>query len=98
MEKKQILTGLYFIPTKNDATNVFNTVNKIAQQLGYLNCEADDNAAAIKYEGIIQEEHKEKLIKIANENHFTIMFIEAEYETPYADNNTIRIPISNKQS
>ena len=92
MEKKQMLTGLYFIPTSNDSCNVFNVVDKIACQLSYLNCETQDDAAVIKYNGLLSEVNKQKLTSLAEEHHFTIAYIEAEYGTPFADYDTIHIP------
>ena len=92
MEKKQMLTGLYFIPTLNTSCDVFNVVDKIACQLGYLNCETRDDAAAIKYDGLLSKENKEKLTNLAKSHQFIIAYIEAEYETPFADCDTIHIP------
>lgn len=92
MEKKQMLTGLYIIPTSNDSCNVFNVIDKIACQLGYLNCETQNDAAVIKYDGLLSKENKEKLTSLAEEYNFIIAYIEAEYETPFADCDTIHIP------
>lgn len=92
MEEKQMLTGLYFIPTSNDSCNVFNVIDKIACQLGYLNCETQDDAAVIKYNGLLSEENKKTLTSLAEEHNFIIAYIEAEYETPFADCDTIHIP------
>ena len=72
MEKKQMLTGLYIIPTSNDSCNVFNVIDKIACQLGYLNCETQNDAAVIKYNGLLSKENKEKLTSLAEEHQFTI--------------------------
>lgn len=91
MEKKEMLTVLLFVPTLNLSNNAFGLANIVAQQLGYLNCEVQDDIAAIKYTGIISKEHKEELVKIANENHFRIIFIEAEYETKYVNGDTIEL-------
>ena len=92
MEKKQMLTGLYIIPTSNDSCNVFNIVDKIACQLGYLNCETQNDAAVIKYDGTLSQDNKTKLTNLANEHGFVIAYVEAEYETPFADCDTIHIP------
>lgn len=92
MEEKQMLTGLYIIPTSNDSCNVFNVVDKIAYQLGYLNCETQDDASVIKYYGLLSNKNKEKLTSLAEEHHFIIAYIEAEYETPFANCDTIHIP------
>jgi hypothetical protein len=92
MEKKQMLTGLYFIPKSNDACNVFGVVDKIVQQLGYLNCETQDDAAVVKYNGVLSQVIKTKLTDLADDHDFVIAYIEAEYETPFAACDTVHIP------
>ena len=92
MEKKQMLTVLFFVPTSNASCNAFNIVDKVACQLGYLNCEKQDDAAIIKYDGLLSKENKEKLTELAKEYQFVIAYVEAEYETPFANCDTIHIP------
>lgn len=92
MEKKQMLTLLFFIPTSNASCDAFNVADKIACQLGYLNCEIQDDAAIIKYDGLLSKEAKEKLTKLADERNFLIAYTEAEYETPFANHDTVHIP------
>lgn len=92
MEKKQMITGLYFIPTSDGACCAFSVVDRIACQLGYLNCKTQDDAAVIKYNGLLSEENKKKLTGLAEEHSFIIAYIEAEDDTPFADCDTIHIP------
>ena len=94
MEKKQMLTGIFLIPTLHMSisrdTNA--AIKAIVYQLGALNCEPDNHAAVIKYTGLLSKETKEVLdIEAKNYGH-NIAYIEAEYETPFADCDTFHIP------
>jgi lipocalin len=79
MEKKQKMTWIFFIPQTNDSTNVFNVVNKIAQQIGYLNCEPQKDAALILCKNVVlSSEHRQTLTKLAEEYNYTLLYIIAE--------------------
>ena len=93
MEKKQMLTGIFLIPTLHYTDkNVKSAMYAVIHQLGVLNCEPDDTAAVIKYTGLLSKETKEILDKEAKNNGHHIAYIEAEYETPFADCDTFHIP------
>ena len=94
MEKKQMLTVIFFIPTLHTHAdrNVKSAMYAVVHQLGALNCEPDDTAAVIKYTGLLSKETKEILDKEAKNNGHHIAYIEAEYETPFADCDTFHIP------
>lgn len=94
MEKKQMLTGIFLIPTLHAHAdrNVKSAMHAVIHQLGALNCEPDDTAAVIKYTGLLSKETKEILDKEAKNNGYRIAYIEAEYETPFADCDTFHIP------
>ena len=94
MEKKQMLTEIFLIPTLHiSASRDANAaVKAIVHQLGALNCEPDNTAAVIKYAGLLSKETKEILdIEAKNYGH-DIAYIEAEYETPFVDCDTFHIP------
>lgn len=94
MEKKQMLTGIFFIPTLHVHAdrNVKSAMYAVVHQLGALNCEPDNTAAVIKYTGLLSKETKEILNKEAKNNGHRIAYIEVEYETPFADCDTFHIP------
>lgn len=94
MEKKQMLTGIFLIPTLHISTSrdANAAVKAIVHQLGALNCEPDNRAAVIKYTGLLSKETKEILdIEAKNYGH-DVAYIEAEYETPFCDCDTFHIP------
>lgn len=91
MEKKQMLTGIFFIPTLQ-VHNVKSAMHAVIHQLGALNCEPDGTAAIIKYNGLLSKETKEILNKEAKDNGHHIAYIEAEYETPFVNDDTFHIP------
>jgi hypothetical protein len=97
MEKKQKMTGIFFIPQTNDSTNVFKVVDKIAQQLGYLNCEPQKDVAMILCKNtVLSSEHKETLTKLAEEYNYTLLYIVAEEDSPFVDCDTFNIPTDNE--
>ena len=94
MEKKQMLTGIFLIPTLHISTtrDANKAVDAIIHQLGVLNCEPDNRAAIIKYTGLLSEETKEILDREAKNYGHDVAYVEAEYETPFVDCDTIHIP------
>lgn len=88
----KIITGIYAIPTINGAPSAFSTIEKIAQQLGLLNCDLCNEAAAAAYTGTISTEHKQKLQSIAKDDGYTLLFVEAEEDTKWIDCETIHVP------
>lgn len=93
MEKKQKMTGIFFIPQTSNSANVFNVVDKIAQQIGYLNCEPQkDNASILCKNVVLSSEHKNTLTKLAEEYNYTLLYIVAEEESPFIECDTFYIP------
>ena len=90
MEKKQI-TGIICIPTASDTGNAFEALNRISGMLGNFYCTISDEAAALKYDGIISSEHKDKLEEIAKAYYFTLMYIKMYEDDDRVNNNTINL-------
>lgn len=90
MEKK-IITGMYLIPTSSTPQNPFRIADLIANQIGHLNCEMQTDVAVIKYEGKLPNEHKEVLDKIADNNCYALMYIEAYDDDERISYNTINL-------
>lgn len=94
MEKKQMLTGIFLIPALDYHAhkNANDAIKAIIYQLGALNCDDDYNYAAIKYNGILKKDAKTILNDIAKNHGHHILYIEAEDNTPFADDDTLHIP------
>lgn len=88
----KIITGIYAVPTISNAPSAFSTIEKIAHQLGLLHCDLHDEVAGVAYRDIISAENKQKLQHIAENNGYTLIFVEAEEETKWIDCETIHIP------
>ena len=98
MEKKQMLTGIFLIPELRFHANkdAMNATNAIVHQLGALNCEPDDETAMIRYNGILNRETKEILSAESKKYGFYTAYVEAEYESPFVDCDTFRIPTNDE--
>lgn len=94
MEKKQMLTGIFLIPTLHISTSrdANAAIKAIVYQLGALNCEDDDTCAVIRYNGILSKDAKEVLTDIAKQHGHRILYFEAEKDTSFADDDTFHIP------
>lgn len=90
MEKK-IITGIYLIPTSSTPQNPFRIADLIAAQIGHLNCETQDDAAVIKYEGKLSNERKETLNKIADSNCYALLYVEAYKDDEHITYDTINL-------
>ena len=90
MEKK-IITGIFLIPTASNPSNAFSIANMIGNQIGHFNCKIQTDAAIIKYEGKLSDEHKERLDKIADNNCYALMYIEAYDDDERLSCNTISL-------
>lgn len=91
---KQMITGILLIPTlhphaKKDANDALNA---IVHQLGALNCEEHNDHALIQHTGILSETVKTVLNDTANEYGHHLIYLEAEDETPFVNNDTFHIP------
>ena len=82
MEEKKIITVILLIPTASNPSNAFSIANTIANQIGHLNCKVQTDAAVIKCEGKLSNGHKEILDKIADNNCYALLYIEA-YDDNY---------------
>lgn len=94
MKKQKMPTGIFLIPTLHisPSRDANEAIDAIIFQLGALNCEKDDDAAVIKYNGLLSAETKEILNKEIKCHGHLIMYLEAEYETPFANDDTFHIP------
>ena len=91
MEEKKIITGIFIVPTSSNLSSAFNIANMIGNQIGHFNCEIQTNAAVIKYEGKLSNEHKETLDKIADNNCYALLYIEAYADDERINCNTISL-------
>mgnify|MGYP003290185169 CR=1 FL=1 len=89
-----MVTGIFLIPALNCNTNknANDAINEIMYQLGALNCEDDDDYAAIRYDGVLNKNAKKILTDIANHHGHHIIYLEAEEDTSFADDDTFHIP------
>lgn len=94
MEKKQMITGIFLIPTLHiSASKDANAaVKAIVYQLGALNCDDDNDCAMLKYNGILSNAAKSILEDVAKAHGHRILYLETEDETPFVDDNTFHIP------
>lgn len=88
----KIITGIYAVPTISDAPSAFSTIEKVAHQLGLFHCDLCDEAASVAYMGIISTEHKQKLQKIAENDGYVLIFVEAEEDTKWINCETVHVP------
>lgn len=95
MEKKKI-TGIICIPTASNTGNAFEALTKISGMLGNFHCDSHNDAALLKYNGIISSEHKDKLEEIAKAYYFTLMYIEMYEDDDRASDNTINLIYNEK--
>lgn len=94
----KMITGMFLIPVldyhANKNTN--DVVKAIVHQLGALNCEDDNDCAMIRCNGILSKNAKEVLADIAEQHGHRILYLEAEDETPFVDDDTFHIPTDNE--
>lgn len=90
----KMITGIFLIPELNHNTNkdANMVVDAIIYQLGALNCENDNGCAIIKYTGILNEDTKTVFTNIAKQYGHSVLYLEAEDETPFANDDTFHIP------
>lgn len=92
METNFITAILVIATTKNAPFTSHKMCEQIANYVGRLNCETNDEVAMVRYEGILSKENKDKLQNIAKENNFALMFLEAEEDTDWIKDETVHIP------
>ena len=95
MEKEvKMLTGIFLIPTLHiSASRDANAATTaIVYQLGALNCENNNDCAMLKYNGILSNDAKSVLEDVAKTHGHRILYLEAEDESPFIDDNTFHIP------
>lgn len=93
MDEKQKMTGIFLIPQTSNPTHAFAVVDKIAQQIGYFNCEPQKDVASILCKNaVLSPKHKEALTKLAEAYNYALMYIVAEEDSPFVDCDTFHIP------
>ena len=94
-KERKIITEIICVPTVSNAGNAFTVLDEISNMLGKFYCKKSDDAALLKYNGLISNEHKEELEKIAEYYNFALMYIETYEDDERLSNNTINL-IGNK--
>lgn len=92
MEKKFITAILVIATTKNSQLTAYRMCEQISNYLGKLNSEINDEAAIICYYGVLSKENKDKLQEVAENNAFTLLFLEAEEDSTWIKDETIHVP------
>lgn len=92
METNVITAILVMATPKNSQLTAHRVCEQIANYVGRLNCEINDEVAMIRYDGILSNEHKNKLQEVAKSHMFTLLFLEAEEDTKWIKDETIHIP------
>lgn len=92
METNFITAILIVATAKNSQFTAHRMCEQIANYVGRLNCEIDDEVAMIRYEGVLSKENKNKLQNVAKNNAFTLLFLEAEEDTDWIKDETIHVP------
>lgn len=92
METNFITAILVIATAKNSQFTAHRMCEQIANYVGRLNCETNDEVAMIRYEGILSKENKNKLQDVAKNNAFTLLFLEAEEDTDWVKDETIHVP------
>ena len=90
MGKKKV-TGIICIPTVSNPGNAFEALNRVSGMLGHFHCESNDDVALLKYNGIVSNEHKDKLEEIVKPYNLTLMYIELYDDDDRATDNTINL-------
>ena len=90
--KTNFITAIYAIPKISNAPSAFSTIEKVSHQLGLLHCDLCDEAAAVAYTGTISIEYKQKLQNIAENDGYTLLFVEAEKDTKWIACESVHIP------
>ena len=91
--KTNFITAILVMATnKNSQFTAHKVCEQIANYVGKLNCEINDEVAMVRYEGILSSENKNKLQEVAKTNAFTLLFPEAEEDTDWIKGETIHIP------
>lgn len=91
--KTNFITAILVMPTnKNSQLTAYKMCERIANYVGKLNCEISDEAAIIRYDGILSFENKDKLQNVAETESFALLFLETEKDTDWVKDETIHIP------
>ena len=92
METTFITAILVMATAKNSQLTAHRMCEQIANYVGKLNCEINDEVAMVRYNGILSSKNKDKLQEVAKNNAFTLLFLEAEEDTTWIKDETIHIP------
>lgn len=49
--------------------------------------------ATITYNGLLPRKYKDEVVNMAEEDKFTILFVETEKESPYFETDTVSVPV-----
>ena len=96
METNFITAILVIATAKNSLFPAHKMCETISNYVGRLNCEINDEIATVCYNGILSKENKDKLQDVAKNGEFTLLFLEAEEDTKWIQNETIHVPSNNE--
>lgn len=96
METNFITAILVMATAKNSQFTAYRMCEQIANYVGKLNSEINDEVTMVRYNGILSKENKDKLQNIAKENNFALLFLEAEEDTEWIKDETIHVPSKNE--
>ena len=89
--EKQIITAIILVPCASATSNAFNILNMIAEQIGRLNCEIEDDTAIIRYYNKLSRKAKDILNNIADKNCYKVLYIEAYEDDERITEDTISL-------
>ena len=96
MKEKEVktITGIFLIPVLDYHANkdANAAITAIVYQLGALNCENDTDCAMIRHNGVLNKNAKGVLTDIAKQHGHRILYVEAEDDTSFVDDDTVHIP------
>ena len=96
METNFITAILVMATPKNSQLTAHKMCETISNYVGRLHSEINDEVSMVRYNGILSDEHKNKLQEVAKNNMFTLLFLEAEEDAKWIKNETIHVPSDNE--
>lgn len=92
METNFITAILVIATNKPSQLTAYRMCEQIANYVGKLNSEINDEVTIVRYDGLLSKENKDKLQDVAKESAFTLLFLEAEKDTEWIKDETIHVP------
>ena len=87
------ITAIFVIATaKNSQFTAHKMCEQIANYVGRLNCEINNETAIVRYNSNISSDNKKKLREEAEKNAFALVFLEIEENSDWIKDDTIHIP------